>query len=107
MPGRILIVDDDPQSTGGLRRFLESHGYEVHEQNDSTQALPSARAFQPKAVILDYLMPGMHGGDVAWQLASDPKLRSIMVIVCSGVGAREISRKLPPAPIPILEKPIE
>jgi CheY-like chemotaxis protein len=90
-----------------MRRLLENRGYEVYELNDSSKALASAHAFQPKAVILDYRMPGMHGGDVAWQLASDPNLRSIRVIVCSAASQREISLKLPPARIPILEKPVE
>jgi CheY-like chemotaxis protein len=107
MPGRILIVDDEAQTTGGMRRFLEKRGYEVHEVKDSTKALAADQAFQTKAVILDYRMPGMHGGDVAWQLASDPQLRSIKVIVCSAASRREIMLRLPPVRIPILEKPVE
>jgi len=103
----ILVVDDDPEATGGLKRLLEAHGYIVREENDSTKALAAAREFQPHVVILDYLMPNAHGGDVAWQFASDPSLRSIRVIICTGVAKEEIMRKLPPVRIPILEKPVD
>jgi CheY-like chemotaxis protein len=104
---RILAIDDDPQTTHGLKRLLEKLGYEVLEENDSTHALQAARDFHPDIVILDYMMPLMHGGDVAWQFASDPYLRRTRVIVCSGVPKSEIARRLPPAPIPIVEKPLD
>ena len=79
----------------------------MREENDSAQVLAVAKAFQPKVVILDFLMPNLHGGDVAWQLSSDPFLRRVKVIVCTGYPESEISRALPPAPIPIVEKPID
>jgi CheY-like chemotaxis protein len=104
---RILAIDDDPQTTHGLKRLLEKLGYEVKEENNSTHALQTAKDFRPDVVILDYLMPQMHGGDVAWQFASDPFLRRTRVIVCSGVPKSEIARRLPPAPIPIVQKPLD
>lgn len=107
MTQRILAIDDDPATTSSLRKLLEKKGYDVREENDSTRALATARAFQPHAVILDYLMPRVHGGDVAWQLASDPTLRDVRVIICSGVAGWDLSKKLPPARIPILAKPID
>jgi len=79
----------------------------VDQITDSTLALEKAIEFQPHVVILDFLMPGMHGGDVAWQLASNPLLSDIRVIVSSAYSAEEIRRKLPPAKIPILPKPID
>ena len=104
---RILVIDDDPDSVAALSALLERRGYTVRTLTDSPQALPVAIDFQPHVVILDYLMPGMHGGDVAWQLASDPLLRDIRVVVTSAYSAEEIRRRLPPAEIPILPKPVD
>jgi CheY-like chemotaxis protein len=105
---RILIVDDDPEATHGLGRLLVKRGYEIQEENDSSKALAAAKAFRPGVVILDFVMPNVHGGDVAWQLASDPVLRDTRMIICSGVASRgEIAGKLPPTEIPILEKPVD
>ena len=107
MAERILIVDDDPETTRSLAELLRRKGYVVREENDSTQALAVAREIQPHAVILDYLMPRAHGGDVAWQLASDALLRDVRIIICSGVAPAEIKTKLPPSRIPILGKPVD
>jgi CheY-like chemotaxis protein len=107
MAQRILIVDDDVKTTGSLRRLFEHHEYHVQEVNDSRKALGQARSFQPHFVILDYHMPHLHGGDVAWQLASDPMLKSTKIVICSAASQGEISRMLPPCRIPILEKPVD
>jgi CheY-like chemotaxis protein len=107
MPLRILVVDDEPGATGALCRLLELRGYTTREVNDSTLALEAAEQFQPHVVILDFLMPAMHGGDVAWQFASNPLLRDVRMIVSSAHSAEDIRRQLPPAKIPILPKPID
>jgi CheY-like chemotaxis protein len=108
MPHRILVVDDDPETTHALNGLLTANGFLVKEENDSMEALQTARDFQPDVVILDYLMPRAHGGDVAWQLVSDSMLKSIpRVILCSGVPTSEYRLKLPPVKIWIMEKPVD
>lgn len=107
MQKRILIVDDDPATTQSLARLLTAKGFLVNQVNDSTQALKVAREFQPDFVILDFLMPEMHGGDVAWQLASDAALeKTPLFILTSGASPAEFATALPPVRISILEKPI-
>lgn len=103
---RILAIDDEPFVTQTLKRLLEAHGYTVQEENDAMKALATARKFQPHAVILDYLMPRAHGGDVAWQLMSDSLLKNSQLIVCSGLDPVEFKWRLPPGQIQILEKPV-
>lgn len=107
MSRRILTVDDDPETTGALKRLLEAHGYLVREENESSNALAAAKEFHPHVVILDYVMPKAHGVDVAWQIASEPSLRDAKVVVCSAVDAEIFRRTLPPVRIPILEKPVD
>jgi CheY-like chemotaxis protein len=104
---RVMVVDDDPAATGTLCRLLAHKGYAVHEVNDSRLALETALEFQPHVVILDFLMPNLHGGDVAWQLSSNPNLRDARLIVSSAYSPTEIRRNLPPAMIPILGKPVD
>lgn len=103
---RILLVDDEPQATAALKQLLDARGHIVREENDSTQALSTVKLFQPDVVILDYLMPSAHGGDVAWQIASDPQLKNVQLVICSGVNPAEFKGKLPPTRIPIFEKPV-
>ena len=78
---RILIVDDDPDSTHLVKILLEKTGnYVVLEENDADQAHQSARSFRPDAILLDIMMPKKDGGEVAAQIEADPKLRSTPII---------------------------
>lgn len=104
---RILLVDDDANSTKLLRLLLERAGYCVREENDSASALRHAREFQPDFVLLDYTMPVVDGGDVAWHMAADANLRNTKLIVCSGAPLAEINFHMPPNRIPVLEKPVD
>src|SRR6266571_1897445 len=74
---RILIVDDDPDSTHLVKILLEKTGnYVVLEENDPDEAHQNARNFRPDAILLDIMMPKTDGGEVAAQIDADPELRS-------------------------------
>jgi CheY-like chemotaxis protein len=107
MSTKVLIIDDDLTSAHALERLLTVRGYDVQVEDDSTKALATARAFEPHVVVLDYMMPVMHGGDVAWQLASDEKLRGSKIVMWSGAPPTEIRRALPPRAIAICGKQLE
>jgi len=78
---RILIVDDDPDSTHLVKILLEKTGnYVVLEENDADGAHQSARNFRPDAILLDIMMPKTDGGEVAAQIEADPELRSTPII---------------------------
>src|SRR6184192_4275655 len=74
---RILIVDDDRESTHLVKILLEKAGaYVVLEENDAPKAHQSARNFRPDVVLLDIMMPVTDGAEVATQIEADPELRS-------------------------------
>jgi len=78
---RILVVDDEPSVTRNLKLNLESSGdYDVFAENHAGNALAAARIFRPDLILLDVMMPGMDGGDVAARLRADPLLRDTPVI---------------------------
>ena len=78
---RILVVDDDPDSTHLVKILLEKTGnYVVLEENDPDEAHQSARNFRPDAILLDIMMPKTDGGEVAAQIDADPELRSTPII---------------------------
>jgi two-component system response regulator MprA len=64
----ILIADDDRKITDMLRRTLSYEGYRVVTANDGAEALAVAEAERPDAVVLDWLMPGLDGIEVARRL---------------------------------------
>ena len=64
MPGRILVVDDEPQITRVLRAALSAQGFDVRTANDPEEALLVFRDWSPDLVITDLMMPGMSGVEV-------------------------------------------
>jgi len=64
----ILIVDDDRKIIDMLRRTLAYEGYRVLMAADGIEALSRAQADRPDLVVLDWLMPGLDGIEVARRL---------------------------------------
>ncbi len=90
MVRKILVVDDEVGFTKLLKMNLEKTGqYEVRVENESTKALTTAHEFLPDIVLLDIVMPGMDGGDVAAQMQDDPMLRNIPVIMMTALVSQE------------------
>ncbi|MBI4302947.1 MAG: response regulator transcription factor [Chloroflexi bacterium] len=87
---RILVVDDDPEIVGLLRRGLIYEGYEVDTAGDGSEALTKARRKEPDLVILDIMMPGIDGLEVSKRLrqASDVP---ILMLTAKGTIADRVS----------------
>ena len=91
MMTRILIVDDPPDFSLWLKRKLEATGrFVVHEENEPAEAIRTARHFWPDLVILDVMMPGMDGSEVASRLREDRLLKDVPVLFLTAlVSGRE------------------
>ncbi len=70
MPSRILVVDDERALRDSLRRALALEGYDVDLAADGVEALTllASHEVEPDAIVLDVLMPGVDGLEVARQL---------------------------------------
>lgn len=87
---KILVVDDEAGMTRMLKRNLESTGrYEVRTENSGAAALAAARDFRPEFILLDVMMPGMDGGEVAAQLKEDKTLDKIPVVFLTAIVKQE------------------
>src|SRR5258708_39473879 len=83
---RILIVDDDRESTHLVKILLEKAGpYLVLEENDATKAHQSAQNFRPDVILLDIMMPKTDGGEVAAQIEADAELQKTPIIFLSAL----------------------
>ena len=80
---RILVVDDEPQMLDLIRIRLEANNYEVITSCDGKDGLQKAGEFMPDAIILDIMMPGLDGGDMAAQIKSKKETRGIPIIFLS------------------------
>ena len=80
---RILVADDVPETVEFLSEMLAKRGYEVAQAEDGEQCLRQVAAFEPDLVILDIMMPKVHGIDVLKQVRADGARKDVGFIVCS------------------------
>lgn len=85
----VLLVDDEPSIRAICRVNLEGDGLAVLEAKDGAEALEEVRRRRPSLVLLDVMMPGVDGWDVAEQLAADAETRHIPVVFLSARAAPE------------------
>jgi CheY-like chemotaxis protein/ribonuclease BN (tRNA processing enzyme) len=80
---KIVVVDDDSELLRVVEKRLSAAGYKVFAAADGEAGLELIRAERPRVVLLDLMMPRMHGFAVCQRIQNDPTLRGIQVIVTS------------------------
>jgi len=84
----ILVVDDDPEIVSMLSTRLTKRGYKISTANDGHRALELAKREKPDIVLLDVMMPGKSGWEVARALKQDPVTQGIKIIMVTAIGAQ-------------------
>ena len=98
----VLVIDDDPDVRAFIAAALEEQGYRVREASDGRGGLASIARDKPDLVILDFIMPGLSGAEVANRiLIKDPDQPILFVSGYSETAA--VKRVAPEAPL--LTKP--
>jgi two-component system alkaline phosphatase synthesis response regulator PhoP len=77
----ILVVDDEPGIVTIVRDYLEKAAFRVLTAGDGETALRLARLERPNLMVLDLMLPGIHGLDIIRVLRSDPALHLMSVIM--------------------------
>ena len=87
---KILIVDDFSTMRRIIKNLLHDLGYDnSHEADDGTTALPTLRNGSFDFLITDWNMPGMQGIDLLRAVRSDPKLRTLPVLLVTAEARRD------------------
>lgn len=89
---KILVVDDDVNTTWLMENVFSKAGYEIHTVNHSEMAVAEALNTNPDLILLDLMMPGIDGIGVCKALQSEPRTQKIPVLVFSAAG--DINSKL-------------
>jgi CheY-like chemotaxis protein len=82
----IVVVDDDPEIVGMLSTRLSTRGYNVTSASDGHSALEVCRRHLPDLVLLDVMMPGKSGWEVARALKTDPVTAKIKIVIVTAIG---------------------
>jgi len=85
----VLIVDDVPDNLSLLHDALDEAGHTVLVALDGASAIARARQARPDVVLLDALMPGMDGFEVARRLKADPATAAIPIIFMTALTETE------------------
>ena len=81
-PRRVLVVDDDPDIREVARMSLELvGGYEVETATSGLDALEVIRGYQPDALLLDVMMPGLDGPGLVARLRDDTATEALPVVL--------------------------
>lgn len=86
---RILVVDDNPDNVEIIATRLRYRGYEVDSASDGHEALAKIRAAPPDLLLLDVMLPGVDGYEIAKTVKNDDTLPYIPIILVTARAETE------------------
>jgi DNA-binding response OmpR family regulator len=105
-PTRVLVIDDEAPIRLLCRVNLEAEGMQVLEASDGPSGLATARTARPDVILLDVMMPGLDGWQVAEELLEDETTRGIpIVFLTARAELRDRARGLDVGGIDYVTKP--
>jgi CheY-like chemotaxis protein len=84
---KILVIEDEPDQSKMIKLRLEARGYRVISVGKAREGIELARKEKPALILMDMILPDMHGLDAAIKLKQDPETRATPVIGISAVGS--------------------
>ena len=82
----LLIIDDNEETRGAIKRMLEHHGYRVDEASTGEEGLTKLEGAMPDALILDVNLPDISGFDIVRKLRGSPRTMLLPVIHVSAAA---------------------
>ena len=104
---RVLVVDDESYMARSIRRVLKGEGFDVKIANDGFRAGTYLGTFAPALVTLDLQMPGLTGFDVLSFIRETEELRSVRILVVSGMDEASLNVALAEGADAVLQKPFD
>jgi DNA-binding response OmpR family regulator len=96
---RVLAIDDDPRALELMRATLEPHGFEVLTALSGEEGIEVAVREGPDLIVLDLVMPGLDGFEVANLLKGEPATAEIPIVILSvrslsGIEKRRLAGRI-------------
>jgi DNA-binding response OmpR family regulator len=107
MPKKILIVEDNVQMVEIMTYILMNCGYEVVSLPNGNDVFTHIKTDHPDLVILDNVLPGMHGTEICQLIKLNKTTQNLPVIICSGDDDIDKALHKKGAPDDILHKPFD
>jgi DNA-binding response OmpR family regulator len=82
---KLLVVDDEIEIRKMLRKLFEDRGYQVIEADRGTLALQLVKRESPDLIVLDAMLPEVHGFDIACRIRNSSRYGHIPIVMVSAV----------------------
>jgi len=86
MKKKIMVVDDEPDVRLSVSQVLEASGYDIEQAENGSMCIEKLKTFTPDLVLLDIMMPGMSGWDVAAQIKQHENWKNIPIVFLTAKG---------------------
>ena len=83
---KILIIDDEIDTLDFISYQLQNAGFEVKTALHGRLALEVLKTFEPRLILVDFMMPNMNGEEFIRALRSIEKLKDLPVFISSGIS---------------------
>ena len=90
---KILIIEDESALQKTLGEVLSQQGYEILSALDGEVGLKLAQSKKPDLILLDMVLPKIHGFDVLKKIKDNPETKEIPVIVLTNLESIEDIKK--------------
>jgi CheY-like chemotaxis protein len=93
---QILVADDDRNIVETQAMILRRRDFSVITCTEGKDVMPLVEQHHPDVILLDLIMPGMNGFDIALELKENPDLRPTLLIAITGItddGAKEMTAR--------------
>ena len=85
----ILIIEDEPDISELIEYNLSQSGYSILVSNNGEKGIENARKHLPDLILLDLMLPGIHGIDVCRIIKNDKDTSSVSIIMLTALGQEE------------------
>ncbi len=100
----VLVIDDNVDALQLYQRYLAGSRYAYIGTSDAHQAVAMAEAYEPKAIVLDVMLPGIDGWELLGRLRTHPSVQGVPIIVCTILPQEQLATALGAAAF--LRKPV-
>ena len=86
---KILVIEDDPVAIAILQSRLKAKNYHIIVVNTGEEGIKLAHQQSPDLILMDMVLPGMHGLEATIRLKNDPKTQNIPIFAVTAMGSSE------------------
>jgi CheY-like chemotaxis protein len=91
---KIMVVDDEENLLILIRNLLDSKGFDIVTAGSGREALDMLEKERPDLLVLDIMMPGMKGTDVAKMVRENPKTMKTKIVFLTILKSKEINYRI-------------